>query len=416
MGRDTLQCVSTKGILNMKNKTNDTISLFDDRVEEPVEPEVLSVSEFNSFIKKTLVDLGVFLVKGEVTEFNITRNKGVHVTLSDGKANLRIGGYAPSIKGIELIEKDMDVVVMGSADLYVNYGSFSLKALSIEPVGEGSLAIAYKKLKEKLAEEGLFADEHKQPLPRFVTKIALLTGENSAAYFDFVKILKEHNAGIQILYYPVLVQGPRSVKSISKALRHAREQDIDLLILTRGGGSLEDLKSFNDESLAQLIFSSSRPVIAGVGHEKDESIADFVSDLRASTPSQAAYYIVEQNKRFVDSLVERGEMMNSLLKEQLSKSERLLGNSTSRIENSLASFIETKRSKISELSRILESYNIKNVLDRGFSILKKGKSKITSVDMVKENDKVKALLTDGSLDATIDKIIPKENGNKKRKN
>jgi exodeoxyribonuclease VII large subunit len=387
-----------------KKNSQDTIGLFDESVEEGVEQQILTVTQFNSLIKDVLINLGVFKVKGEITEFNITKNKGVNITLSDGKANLRIGGYAPSINGIDFVEKDMDVVVTGVADLYINYGSFSLKAFSIEPVGEGSLARAYQKLKEKLEAEGLFAVEHKQELPQFITRVALLTGEDSAAYSDFVKILKENKCGVEILYYPVLVQGVKSVESIKAGLEDAREQDSDLIVLTRGGGSLEDLKSFNDENLARLIFSSSKPVIAGVGHEKDESISDFVADVRASTPSQAAYYIVERNKEFIDSVRMSGDNLSEILKGFLDQTERETENSIFAIENSILKLSREYNSTLEKFERILLSYDFGNTLKRGFAILKKGEERISSVKNLSVGDKIDALLADGCLNAKIDKI------------
>ncbi|MBN2016287.1 exodeoxyribonuclease VII large subunit [Candidatus Dojkabacteria bacterium] len=386
------------------NKLNDKVNLLDRPFGMPFSDEVLSVSKFNSLIKDVLKSLGVFRIKGEVTEFNITRNQGVNITLSDGKANLRIGGYAPNVKGIDLIEKDMDVVVIGVADLYVPYGSFSLSALAIEPIGEGSLAIAYQKLKEKLEEEGLFALEHKQELPRFITRVALLTGEDSAAYSDFIKILKENNTCVEILYYPVLVQGKQSVKNISDALIEARNTNVDLIVLTRGGGSLEDLKSFNDEELARLIFSSPKPIIAGVGHEKDESIADFVADIRASTPSQAAYYIVEQNNKFVDFLVEQGDEIDEFMKELLRERQRSMESVVVPLEEGIQRLFLNLRNNLKSLERILSSYNISNTLARGFSILTKQDRRILSVKDVNVDDEVNALLTDGALDAKINKI------------
>lgn len=365
--------------------------------------EILTVSQFNSLIKDVLSNLGVFRVKGEIREFNITQNNGVNITLSDGKANLRVGGYAPSIKGIDLVEEGMDVLVEGTADLYVPYGSFSLSAFAIEPVGEGSLAIAYQKLKDKLEEEGLFALEHKQELPPFITEIALLTGKDSAAYSDFIKILKEHKVSIKVHYYPVLVQGPKSIESIKNALTDARERDIDLIVLTRGGGSLEDLKSFNDEELARLIFSSPKPVIAGVGHEKDESIADFVADLRASTPSQAAYYILEQNQSFLVLVGEYGEKIAEELKGKLDEENQKLNTLISSLESYIDQMIAEKHHDIISLERILKSFDFESTLKRGFAIVQKGKSRVSSVKDIAIGDTVNTLLTDGSFDSKVNK-------------
>lgn len=387
------------------NTNQDLLSQF--------QTEVLTVSQFNTLIKDVLSNLGIFRVKGEIRELTITQNNGVNISLSDGKANLRVGGFAPSIKGIDLVEEGMDVVVEGVADLYVPYGSFSLSAFAIEAVGEGSLAIAYQKLKEKLEKEGLFATEHKQELPQFITKIALLTGKDSAAYSDFIKILREHEVAVEILYYPVLVQGKRSAKSITNALVDAREKNVDLIVLTRGGGSLEDLKSFNDEELAQLIFSSPKPVIAGVGHEKDESISDFVADLRASTPSQAAYYIAEQNQTFLVLVGEHGEKVAEILQGKLDEEEQKLQTLISSLEADTDQIIDRAFQDINAIERILKSFDFKNTLKRGFAIVQKGKTRVSSVQAVKQGDIVDTLLADGSFVSQIDKLTY---NNDKKKN
>lgn len=380
--------------------------------------ETLTVSQFNSLIKEVLSELGIFRVRGEITELTITKNKGLSLTISDGKANLRVGGYAPTVKGLDLVEKDMEVVVEGVADLYVNYGSFSLKAFSVEAVGEGALGIAYRKLKEKLENEGLFAEEHKQELPQFITKIALLTGKDSAAYSDFIKILKENNVGIEVLYYPVLVQGDKSVRNITDAFNHVKTQEgVEVVVLTRGGGSLEDLKSFNDEDLARLVFSSAIPVIAGVGHERDESVCDYTADIRASTPSQAAYYIAQRNEEFLNAVDEKGRKIESWLREQLSELESKAREKILSVEHSVHNILNSYNQKIEMVERIVNSYDIEKTLKRGFSIVKKGKTIVKSVKDIKENDEVTNTLADGQFRSKINylKHYPSSNGEKEKK-
>jgi exodeoxyribonuclease VII large subunit len=365
---------------------------------------IISVSEFNSLIKDVLANLGVFKVKGEVTEFKITQNNGVNITLSDGKANLRVGGYALSVKGIDLIEKGMDVIIEGAADLYVPYGSFSLTAFSIEPVGEGSLAIAYRKLKEKLEEEGLFALEHKISLPKFITKIALITAKDSAAYSDFIKILKENNVSLEISFYPVLVQGSKSIESIKNALKVAMTFDFDAVVLIRGGGSLEDLKSFNDEDIARLIFSSIIPVIVGVGHEKDESICDFVADVRASTPSQAAYYIIDQNNIFLDETVSLGDRIFEKIKINLDSEMRNHHDMILSLEKNIDNLITRLFDKVDTYERILKSFDVKNILKRGFALIQKNGKKILSAKEIEKGEDIETLLHDGKFNSIVKNI------------
>lgn len=400
----------------------DQLSVFEQQ------KKLYSVTEFNTIVKEIINELGSFRVQGEITEFSITQNRGVYLTLSDGKSNLRVGGYAPSIRGIGLVEKNMKVIVEGRADLYVPYGSFSLAATSVEPVGEGALAIAYQKLKQKLEDEGLFAVEHKQALPKFITRIALLTGKDSAAYSDFTKILQENGAGFSVDYSPVIVQGAKAVKSITTALQNAQHSDVEVIVLTRGGGSLEDLKSFNDEDLARIIFTSPKPIVVGVGHEKDESICDFVSDVRASTPSQAAYYLLDQNSSFLQSVVGYGTTMELALLNYVHERLHKANSFFSTVARAMGQIIETFIQKLQQysqfistflenklllytqradgLERALKSYNLEATLSRGFAIVEHEGKPIHSISEVKKGDNLETLLSDGKISSTITDLNP----------
>jgi len=409
----------------------DQLSVFEQQ------KRLYSVTEFNTLVKEIIRELGTFRVQGEITELSITQNKGVYLTLSDGKSNLRVGGYAPGIKGIDLVDKDMKVIVEGRADLYVPYGTFSLAATSVEPVGEGALAIAYQKLKQKLQDEGLFADEHKQDMPQFVVKIALLTGKDSAAYSDFTKILRENAAAIEIDYYPVIVQGPNSVQNISAALQTAMKSDAQIIVLTRGGGSLEDLKSFNDEVLARMIFTSPKVVIVGVGHEKDESICDFVSDIRASTPSQAAYYLAEQNNMFLQSIVGHGTTIELALTNYVSDRRYKAQSHFSLIARSLSQLIEPYLQKlrtyekmlsftldnllswyiqkVDGLERALKSYDTNTILKRGFAVLQRNGKTIRTITDVVPHDIVDTILCDGKVTSQVTNLTPYQYNHAKKR-
>lgn len=365
------------------------------------EEKIFSVTQFNTVIKTVLNELGLFKVKGEITEFTITQRKGVYMTISDGKSNLKISGYAPKIKGIDLVEKGMNIIVTGYGDVYVPYGSLSFSATAVEPEGEGDLAIAYQKLKEKLEKEGLFAVEHKQELPKFITKIALLTGKDSAAYSDFTKILFENKTGIEIDYYPVIVQGENSVPSIMKSLEKAVNQEYDVIVLTRGGGSLEDLKSFNDEDLARKIFNSPTPFLVGVGHEKDESISDFVADLRASTPSQCAYYLIDQNLRFVESLNDKISIAEKFLTDYVYDIKNNTDGLKLQLENFIYSKLDETRNNVDSLERVLKSYDIQSTLNRGFAIVRKGDEQVSSVKELSVDDEIGVRLKDGEVNVIV---------------
>lgn len=370
------------------NQTN----LFESLLDGPK----FSVTEFNKLLKETLNNMGVFRVEGEATEMRITTKKGVYITLADKTGTLKVSGYAPTIKGINLIERGMSVVVTGHADVYVPYGNLSLSISEIEPVGAGSLSIAYEKLKKALHEEGIFAEEHKLELPQFITRVALITGKESAAYADFTKILKENRQNIEVDFYPSIVQGPNSVKSVRDNLRKAQMKDYDVIVMTRGGGSLEDLKSFNDEDIVRDVYSSKTPIIVGVGHESDESLSDFAADVTASTPSQCAYYIVSRNNEFLESVRSKLTTIQNVIKNNIYQEKIRLDKTKIRYEQVLRNRLEKIRQQVQNLSRLLDSYDLQSVLKRGFAVLESEGKQVKSISTLKKVREVKVIMKDGS--------------------
>ncbi len=264
----------------------------------------LSVSQFNQMLNLHVQSVGQLIVEGEITQISITSRGGLSISLKDpqSSATLKVSGYAPQVQGIKSVKEGMAVAVWGIPEIYEQYGSFSFRAYKILPVGEGALREAYEQLRQQLTREGLFAGERKRELPEFIRHIALITAKNSAAESDFLKILRENRQGIEIDFYPCSVQGKYAEPELISAVLQANTHGYDCIVLIRGGGGLEDLIAFNDEKLARTIFASKIPVLAGVGHERDESIAELVADMRASTPSQAAYYIVSRNESFIRGL------------------------------------------------------------------------------------------------------------------
>lgn len=391
--------------------------------------DILTVAQFNNLLNSIFSDLGEFTVEGEIAQMGFSKNNAVFIDLKDlnEKALLKVSNYAPNVKGINSVEEGMHVVVTGSMSVYSPSGSVSLKARKIEPLGEGALKAALEKLKKVLREEGLFDLERKRNLPEFITRIALITGEDSAAYYDFIKIIQEYRSAIEILSIPSLVQGERAENEIIQALRYAQNLDIDAVVLIRGGGSLEDLKVFNSEEVARTIFSSRIPVIAGVGHEIDTSIADMVADIRASTPSQAAYYLASQNQEFLDQIQTQLETHETKImaqipsKLELQQRERLLMHGVRIIKNKLSeleekikipeqiegmlqSYIEENFLKIKNHQKLLNSYDHRKVLKRGYGLVQSGDKYISDPSDLKKKDLIKILLHKGSIDSEIKKI------------
>lgn len=412
-----------------------------------LEDQIFKVSEFNEFINVYLSGVGEVVVEGEIAEIKVSQNKWLFLTVKDDFSSLEVFAVAYQISGYSVLEPGMLVHIYGVPRLYQKTGKFSLYATKIVPAGEGSLRVAFEKLKSKLSSEGLFSEERKRKITPFPEKIGLITAFSSRAFSDFIKVLKHRIGGIKIYFYPVLVQGKNSVDSIIAAFNYFNQNmpDLDALVLVRGGGSLEDLQSFNDEKLARVIFSSKIPVVCGVGHEDDLTIADLVSDLRASTPSNAAELLVKTRSeiwnvvdyslrtlknvikrylfdnrsnlrrkvaildRFISLQIFLAEKVKDKVFRQFSFFEsRVLGLKgenevlTRRIYNSCNNLVLKNKDKFSILIKYFYSFDVKKALARGFSITfdKKGKI-ISSISQISKGSLVKTSLFDGKITSKV---------------
>ncbi len=264
--------------------------------------KIYTVSEFNQAIKSYLAEgLPRVAVQGEVSGFRVAREKLVYFELKDKSS--RVLCFTMKWELTVPLEDGMEVKVIAGPSLFVQSGGFHLRVITVEPVGEGALKRALELLMKKLETEGLFAPEHKQPLPRFPAVIGLVTSPDAAARTDVLRILKNRWAGFQVKFAPTAVQGTGAAKQIVAALQMlSRDQAVEVIILTRGGGSLEDLQAFNSEEVARAIFASRAPVVVGVGHERDVTVADSVADARASTPSNAAELVVPDRREILFQL------------------------------------------------------------------------------------------------------------------
>jgi len=276
----------------------------------------LKVSEVNQYIKRLFSSdfiLSDLKVEGEISNFKHHYSGHIYFTLKDQKSKINCVMFKSYSQKLALNVKDGDkVIVYGYISLYEKEGSYQLYATSIEKSGIGELYDAFEKLKLKLEKEGLFDPKNKKQLPCFPKKIGVVTSAVGAAVKDIITIAKRRYPGINILIYPALVQGVYSVDSICEGLKYLdNREDVDLIIVGRGGGSLEELFCFNDEKLARTIYSMKKPVISAVGHETDFTIADFVADLRAPTPSSAAEIVTPDSNKLMEQL---NEKLNRLLK------------------------------------------------------------------------------------------------------
>ncbi len=365
----------------------------------------ITVAEFNKLIDLHLKSIGTVSVIGEITEKTITRNSGLIVTLKDidgenKTAILKLTGFAPHVKGVNSVEVGMKVVATGIPQLYSPFGAFSLQISSIQPFGKGSIKQAFEKLKALLEQEGLFDSKRKRSLPAVVTKIILITADNSAAKIDFLKILKETKTQLDIEFFPVNVQGKKAVDEIVRAFKRANKRtEIDCIVLTRGGGSLEDLLAFNSEEVARAIFSSKYPVISAVGHERDTSISDMVADIVASTPSQAAYYLANHNQAFLENYIENLDSFYNKITSDITFLESRLN--LQLIYTKINEKLNLFKQKATTFSSILTAYNPKEAFKRGFALVRKNSKIIKSKKELKLNDKLKITLQDGDISSLV---------------
>src|SRR5277367_4877263 len=273
--------------------------------------QVLSVSDLTAQIRRLLEQrVGAVWVGGEVTNLRAQTSGHIYFTLKDAGAQLSCVCFRDAARESRALLADgQQVILQGDVTVYEVRGQYQLVVRQIELRGVGALQVAFEKLKLKLAAEGLFAPERKRPLPKYPQRIGLVTSPTGAAIRDVLHVVHRRNPGLEIILAPCRAQGQASAEEIVEAIQSLNEfGNLDLILITRGGGSLEDLWAFNEEVVARAIFESAIPIVSAVGHEIDFTIADFVADVRAATPSAAAEIITEgvfASRQFIESLVRR---------------------------------------------------------------------------------------------------------------
>jgi exodeoxyribonuclease VII large subunit len=252
--------------------------------------KVYSVSDITSEIKRSLDALGIVWIQGEISNFKRHSSGHLYFSLKDARAQMKAACFRNNNMYLKFRPEDgMEVVARGRLSVYEPRGDYQMIVEYMEPVGLGSLQLAFDQLKEKLRKEGLFDESHKIALPLLPRKVGIVTSPTGAAIRDMLRILKRRNASLDVLLYPAKVQGQGAAEEIAAAIRYLNGRpDLDVIIIGRGGGSIEDLWAFNEEIVARAVFESKLPLISAVGHEVDFTISDFVADLRAPTPSAAA--------------------------------------------------------------------------------------------------------------------------------
>jgi len=401
-----------------------------------MEREILSVSELNEYIRQ-LVDgdpmLAGLCVSGELSNYKVYPSGHHYFTLKDEQSSLRCVMFKSSADKLRFRpESGMKVFASGRIAVYPRDGAYQLYCSSLTPAGLGDLHVAFEQLKAKLFEEGLFDAGHKKPLPKFPKRIAVITSGAGAAVRDIIRVLRARWPMTEVVILPVRVQGVEAPAEIVGALRYANKWRVaDLIITGRGGGSIEDLWAFNDERVARAIYESEIPVISAVGHEPDVTIADFVADLRAATPSNGAELAVPDQEELYETLhqlsLRYGEAMQKKLKLrrdrlQMYAERRVLRDPMSSVEDrrQLLDHISDRlaAAQSGKLARMRQSqiaYAAKldalsplKVLTRGYAIPKNeaGRS-IRSVSDTRVGEHITLTLTDGALRCAVEE---KENG------
>lgn len=372
--------------------------------------KVYSVGEFLETINLLLAPIHI-TIQGEINSVT-ERGSAVYFTLSDPKekATLHCIVWKNKMRsfGFELRE-GLEVKVVGTPNIYKPFGKFSFTADYISPVGEGALKQALEQLKKQLEADGYFASERKRPIPPYIQSIGLITSEHGDAKKDFLTHVGNH--GISVRFFDVRVEGAQSIPSIVQAIRWFNEQmpDTEVLVLTRGGGSLESLQSFNSLEVARAIFSSRIPVLSAVGHENDVSIADLVADMRASTPTHAGKILGtpwEQAAEKIDTI--QNDMFYSF-RQTANKLNLKLQSVQQQVLYAFEQRLRDTRQFIDSVGHILQLADPKHLMKQGYSLLYTQNGKlITSVSAVSAQDTIEVQLYDGLLESIITTIKPYE--------
>ncbi len=395
---------------------------------------IYSVSQINSYLEAlfstddVLQDLWV---KGEVSNFYKANSGHLYFTIKDENSQLKTVMFRSRSSKLDFeLEDGMEIAVHGYINVYKVRGEYQLYADQIIPEGKGTLYEQFEKLKQKLKEEGLFKDEHKKKIPLIPKKIGIVTSPTGAAIRDMLSVVNRRFKNVSILIVPSLVQGDKAAGQIVEGINYLNSRDdIDLIIVSRGGGSIEDLWSFNEEVVARAIYNSKVPVISGVGHETDFTIADFVADLRAPTPSAAAELAIanrEEIETSLDNLTKRllhnqkariknaKDRLNSLSSRRLfQKPEELFVDKMQRLDEltqnlkwNMEKSLNKSREKFNILNSKLDTLSPLKTIKRGYSITYDNNlNPITDINNVDQGQVIKTRVINGQFESEVKKII-----------
>lgn len=393
---------------------------------------IYPVGQVNKYIKNMFAQdfmLHLISIKGEVSNCKYHTSGHIYFTLKDKAGAMSAVMFAGNAKNMNFRMKDGDqVVVTGSVEVYEKMGTYQIYARQIELDGEGNLYLRFEQLKKELEEMGMFAAEYKRPIPKYAGKIGVVTAQTGAAIQDIRNISSRRNPYVQLILYPALVQGEGAAQSIVNGIHALDRMGLDIIIVGRGGGSIEDLWAFNEEIVARAIFECNTPVISAVGHETDWTIADFVSDRRAPTPSAAAELAVFDYRQMIDQLSNIKKRMDSNLSgkiefyrerlshiktrvsylspaNRLNENRKRLADLEERLLLLMQQQIKDKRQKLIMLSTRLDADSPVKKLSQGYAYVSKEDGRnIHSAADITCGDSIDIYLIDGRAKAVISEV------------
>lgn len=399
-----------------------------------MEQRILSVTEVNQYIKTVLDSqplLSEVFIRGEISNYKRYPSGHHYFTLKDAEGALRCVMFKGQAMRLRFQPQNgMKVIALGRISVFPRDGAYQLYCNELSPDGIGDLHVAFEQLKEKLWQEGLFDESHKKPLPRYPRRIAIITSGAGAAVHDMIRIIRRRYPIAKVLLLPVRVQGVEAPPEIVGALRYANRYQVgDVIITGRGGGSIEDLWAFNDERVARAIYESEIPVISAVGHEPDVTIADFVADVRAATPSHAAEIAVPDQEELRERLagmraaMERSEGKRlELLRTKLGalankrvmtdpmafvQDKRMVLDFAQRnLAHSGARLLSTPKEKLTALAASLDALSPLKVLSRGYAMVTdETGGLVKSVEDTKAGERLEVAVSDGKLRCRVEEVL-----------
>lgn len=397
---------------------------------------IYSVAQINGYIKNMFAQdfmLHQISISGEVSNCKYHTSGHIYFTLKDQGSAMNAIMFAGNRRGLAFPMKDGDhVVVSGSIEVYERDGRYQMYAREITPAGTGELYLRYEALKKELEEMGMFASEYKKKIPKYATRVGVVTARTGAAIQDIRNITSRRNPYVQLFLYPALVQGEGAAESIVNGIHALDSMGLDVLIIGRGGGSIEDLWAFNEEIVARAVFDCGTPVISAVGHETDTTIIDYVADMRAPTPSAAAELAVFDIQGFFGEIEGRRLMLVRSMREQLKKSDhraKQLGmrlkylnpqnklnqkkqyasDLEERIQRGMSDLLRKKKNRLQLLAGSMDGLSPLKRLGQGYSFVTddSGKS-LRDVHQVQNGDPISVYVLNGKIEASVTKITESE--------